>query len=186
MKDDPKLYEMLVVAKRVEHSIACIEVIKRNNISGSTWDIILSFTKTPSSHAESLSDVKKRTDGYRNVNKSAGSYPRKPFKGKCFMCDNIGHLAKISHVPPCWSSVASVGNGNFAKCCNSQNGTKHLDEVRYADKNDEKELLHCGEIVLQVGQHKGKGPTDEVLINGQCVRMLFDLGAKISLIPKEF
>ncbi|KAJ1106421.1 hypothetical protein NDU88_003822 [Pleurodeles waltl] len=72
----------------------------------------------------------------------------------------------------------------MSKCCRHNTGQGKVNEItgdcEQFDECDEGE-----EVILQISNKGGKGPHNFVNVEGQNVRMLFDLGAKLTIIPKD-
>ncbi|KAJ1177476.1 hypothetical protein NDU88_002731 [Pleurodeles waltl] len=77
--------------------------------------------------------------------------------------------------------------GNFFAVCNQRKFKKSVHSI--ANDPDETQRVgdfQCGQIVLQISDCKAKGPVDYVLVEGARTLMLFDSGAKITIISNQF
>ncbi|KAJ1088273.1 hypothetical protein NDU88_001431 [Pleurodeles waltl] len=171
LKDEPPLEEVLNVAKKIEHSLKCVEVMKNSSDK---------IGKEPNQNVLAIQQERKKDQ------KSFVSLDKKGAVKKCFSCDREGHFA-IDKCCPVLKEICSFckKRGHFAAACRVKKTKQVVNEVavRSSVQEDDTEL-GCGQIILQVGT--GKGPSDIIKVEGEKKKVLFDSGAKITIIANRF
>ncbi|KAJ1154859.1 hypothetical protein NDU88_007602 [Pleurodeles waltl] len=159
--DDPHLDDVILLAKRIEHSVKCVDVMKKQEY-------------------KEVSVVRKDS---RPNNSFQGSANNK----RCFRCGKEGHFANDKSCPAAKASCSYCKKkGHFFAVCNQRKFKKSVNSIDIdLDETQRVDDFQCGQIVLQISDCKVKGPVDYVLVDGARTLMLFDSGAKITIISNQ-
>ncbi|KAJ1215892.1 hypothetical protein NDU88_003499 [Pleurodeles waltl] len=157
VKNDPSLDEVLIIAKQVEHSMACIENLRKS--------------KNLSMEVQAL-DTKTNNKFQANIRARL----------MCFRCGSTTHLANNIDCPAIHVTCNKCSKkGHFAKYCKSF--TKSKVKVQEIDCNDDRDfVLQIIYDVNCVANNSCQNPSDVVDVNGTSISMMMDLGAKLSLV----
>ncbi|KAJ1180606.1 hypothetical protein NDU88_005827 [Pleurodeles waltl] len=156
-KNDPSLDEVLIIAKQVEHSMACIENLRKSrNVA---MDVQALDTKTNNKFQANI-----RT------------------RLMCFRCGSTTHLANSKDCPALLVTCNKCSKkGYFAKYCKSS--SKFKVKVQEIDCNDDRDfVLEIINDVNCVANISCQYPSDFVEVNGTSISMMMDSGAKLSLV----
>ena len=198
-KDEPTLDEVVNVGKRIEHSIKCVKILKddvekkqqvhtiqHQNSGGRNNSRDYKSNAKWTSKDGSLPHLKEnKSQIFSSKFKSSGGYTPN-FKGRCFRCGDIGHLANNPTCPAHKMVCSQCGiKGHAAKACKNKKGLRSKVREVMLDSDTESEY-ECGQIVFTVEDTRSSNIHDKVWIEGKPTIMLFDSGAKISIIASRF
>ena len=124
----------------------CVEVIKKDNGGDNMSQIV------KSSKGKGILTPGKK-DKISHESRST------MFKGRCFRCDNPGHLANNPSYPVIKITCSKCGmKGHYSKVCKSRKtkpGNTNVKEIMY-DTEDSESECECGQIIAQVGDKIGR------------------------------
>lgn len=168
IRDEPSLDEVLQVAKRVEHTLVCVDTLKKDK-----QDSSIQLVKDSDKKDKVLS---KTIQGYKSK--------KKDFVPKCFRCDKTGHFANDSKCPALnVICLKCKKKGHLSVVCRTKGV---VTDVKNVEINEEDFV--CGQIVIQVDSNlESKScPLDFIQVEGESTKVLFDSGAKITIISRVF
>ncbi|KAJ1148087.1 hypothetical protein NDU88_000928 [Pleurodeles waltl] len=156
-KNDPTLDEVLIIAKQVEHSMACIENLRKSKDASMDSQILDTKTKY-------RSQTSNRT------------------RLSCFRCGSTTHLANSKDCPAIHAMCNNCSKkGHFAKYCRSL--AKSRVKIQEVECEEDREfVLQIINDVNCVADKRYQYPSDNVEVNGTSISMMMDSGAKLPLV----
>lgn len=181
-KDNPSFADVVKIAKSCEHTKKCVAELKKENGVTSKEEKVEVVNK--SNGKVNLDSKSARTRGKTNFphkgvhNKLASGSGR--FQGTCFRCGEAGHIANYKGCTG-WKAICGKckRKGHVTRCCRSMLDKKDIHEIECVED------CEVEEVILKVSEGERSGPFETALVNDVPISMLFDSGAKISLIPRE-
>ena len=194
-KDEPTLEEVLKIGKCIEHSIKCVNILKKDvekkpEVQAIQYNKGYMGDKKNSTNFKAIQPVRKNSQPRSfslNSQPQTSSF-NKP-KGVCYRCGEVGHFANNTLCPARKMICSFCGiKGHVAKACRNKkvnkSKTQQLQEIQ-ADSDTDTDY-ECGQIVYSVRDTNASNIHDVVYIEGVPTTMLFDSGAKISIVARQF